>query len=124
MAWYARLDAVLGDMNLDGVVDFDDIDPFVIGLNSPDEYGRIYGIPAAVHGDINKDGEHDFDDIDPFLDVLVSTQLAPFDARESGLRVGAISRGLSVAEPNTLTVLVCGLVVVCLAGRFRPWRGA
>ena len=55
-----------GDLNCDGVVDFDDIDPFVAALNHPG--GTDWG-PFCPwrNGDCNDDGNVTFDDIDPFV---------------------------------------------------------
>ncbi len=60
-----------GDMNCDGVVDRDDVDPFVAALIKGDA-----GYDAAVPGcdrdlaDINADGSVDFGDINPFVMLL------------------------------------------------------
>jgi len=61
---------LLGDMDIDGDVDFDDIDDFVLGLNSEPNYFALYGMSPAVHGDMNQDGVQDFDDIAPFVGLL------------------------------------------------------
>ena len=56
-------DFLLGDVNQDGMVDFDDISPFIQllanGLNQ-------------VEADTNQDGVVDFDDIAPFIVLLAS----------------------------------------------------
>ena len=52
---------LLGDCNLDGVVDFDDISPFIVIL-ATDGY--------LEQADINLDGVVDFDDISPFIILL------------------------------------------------------
>ncbi|MFV2069002.1 MAG: hypothetical protein ACC645_18705, partial [Pirellulales bacterium] len=64
------LAVVLGDMDLDGDVDFDDIDAFVLGLRSSSSYEELYGISPIVHGDLDGNGGLDFDDIDDFVAVL------------------------------------------------------
>ncbi|MFV1967440.1 MAG: calcium-binding protein [Pirellulaceae bacterium] len=61
---------VIGDMDFDGDVDFDDIDDFTTGLGDPSGYFGTWGIGAYVHGDIDGDGRLDFDDIDPFVALL------------------------------------------------------
>ena len=53
----------LGDVNLDGVVDFSDIPPFIAVLSS-----GIYHAEA----DLNVDAVVDFSDIPPFIDVLTN----------------------------------------------------
>ena len=59
-----------GDMDVDGDVDFDDIDPLVLGLSDPATYQAQYGLPPVERGDLDNDGDLDFDDIDPFLGAL------------------------------------------------------
>jgi len=60
----------LGDMNCDGVVDFGDINPFVLALTNPIEYGVMYPSCDIMHGDINDDGNVDFGDINLFVQLL------------------------------------------------------
>ncbi len=85
---------VLGDMDCDGDVDFDDIDAMVLALRRPDEYESTYGVPPELKGDIDGDGDLDFDDVDPgFIDIL-----------RGGLH--------SVPEPSTVNILAVGC---CLA---------
>ena len=55
-------------MDCDGDIDFDDIDPFVLGLREPDEYEEIFGLPPDVKGDT--DGDLDFDDIAGLVNIL------------------------------------------------------
>jgi hypothetical protein len=54
---------LLGDVNLDGIVDFSDIPPFIDILTS-----GIY----LTEADLNFDGFVDFSDIPPFIAILVS----------------------------------------------------
>ncbi len=63
---------VLGDMDCDSDVDFDDIDDFVLGLNMPQEYENRFGVPPEGKGDTDGDGDLDFDDIDDFVAILNS----------------------------------------------------
>jgi endonuclease I len=64
-------DLILGDMNNDGLLDFDDINPFSLALNDPAAYQTAFpGLDAAARGDINHDGQLDFDDINPFANLL------------------------------------------------------
>ncbi len=60
----------LGDLNCDGHVDFDDIDPFVLALGGADAYGAAYPDCQWLNGDCNGDGTVNFDDIDAFVAVL------------------------------------------------------
>jgi hypothetical protein len=57
---------LLGDMDGNGLVDFDDVPPFVLGLNDAAAYGQQYGVPPSLRGDIDADGDLDFDDISGF----------------------------------------------------------
>ena len=59
-----------GDLNNDGVVNFDDVDAFVLALFDPAGYQTHYGYPATQAGDLNCDGLVDFDDISPFVALL------------------------------------------------------
>jgi hypothetical protein len=61
-----------GDLNCDGFVDFDDINPFVMALVSQAGYEARYPGCPWLNGDINGDGSVDFDDINPFVRCLVS----------------------------------------------------
>jgi parallel beta-helix repeat protein len=63
---------VPADMNLDGVVNVFDIDPFVLGLTDPAAYQAQYLVPAVLHGDCNYDGVLNGFDIDPFVQALLS----------------------------------------------------
>lgn len=92
---------LLGDMDCDGDVDFDDVDDFVLGLEDPDAYEVLYGKPALTRGDIDSDGDQDFDDVDNFVDVLSS---------------GEGTEPRRVPEPDTgalLATSVCLLVSCC-----------
>jgi hypothetical protein len=62
----------LGDMNNDGLVDFGDINPFVLALSDPVSYFNAYWIDPNVVGDINRDGVLNFGDINPFVELLMS----------------------------------------------------
>jgi len=60
-----------GDMNCDGEVTFDDIDPFVLALIDPEAYTEAFPDCDLNNADANNDGEIDFDDIDPFVLLLL-----------------------------------------------------
>ncbi|MFV1968534.1 MAG: hypothetical protein ACC628_24185 [Pirellulaceae bacterium] len=62
---------LVGDMDLDNDVDFDDIDDFVFGLNDPGLYESTFGVPPVRNGDTDGDGDQDFDDIPGFVDILI-----------------------------------------------------
>jgi len=59
-----------GDINCDGLVDIDDIDPFVLALGGDDAYYAAYPDCNWLNADCDEDGDVDFDDINPFADLL------------------------------------------------------
>jgi len=61
-----------GDANCDGVVDLDDINPFVMVLVSQATYEARYPGCPWLNGDISGDASVDFDDINPFVKCLVA----------------------------------------------------
>ncbi|MEW6253069.1 MAG: FG-GAP-like repeat-containing protein [Planctomycetota bacterium] len=62
--------ALPGDLNCDGRVDFDDINPFVLALSDPQAYQAAYPGCNILNGDCNGDGQVNFDDINPFVALL------------------------------------------------------
>ncbi len=69
-AYVFYLPGLPGDLNCDGVVDFDDINPFVLALSDPAGYAAAYPNCDILNGDCDQDGDVDFDDIDPFVALL------------------------------------------------------
>lgn len=69
--WIARVDLGWGDLNCDGLLDFADINPFVLRLTDPGGYQALYPECPLENGDIDGDGLADFADINPFVDLLV-----------------------------------------------------
>jgi len=65
---------IMGDMDSDFDVDFDDIREFVVALNNPVAYEDAFGVPPAFSGDMDGDGDHDFDDIAGFASILTAPQ--------------------------------------------------
>jgi hypothetical protein len=61
---------LLGDLNCDGVVNFDDINPFVLALSDPAGYAAAYPDCRLLNGDCDGDGDVDFDDINGFVALL------------------------------------------------------
>jgi hypothetical protein len=60
-----------GDLNCDGVVDFGDINPFVLYLSSYSTWQQTYPTCPPQNGDINGDGLYpSFSDINPFVALL------------------------------------------------------
>ena len=54
----------------DGVVDFGDIDPFVLALSGQAAYEAVYPDCVWLHGDLNGDDDVDFDDYDLFVSEI------------------------------------------------------
>ena len=61
-----------GDLNCDGRVDFDDINPFVTALVSATAYQAQYPDCRWLNGDLDGSGAVDFNDINPFVECLVN----------------------------------------------------
>ena len=73
--WYPLMHQfVVGDMNVDGLVNFGDINPFVLALTNPSLYQQQYHILPSLHGDINQDGQFNFGDINPFVALLINSR--------------------------------------------------
>ena len=64
--------AAWGDLNCDGAIDFDDIDPFVLALSGEEGYQAQFPDCNYYHGDCNGDREINFDDIDAFVGLLAT----------------------------------------------------
>ena len=64
--------AVLGDLNCDGTVNFFDIDPFVLALVDRTAFDAQFDCFVEL-GDMNGDGAINFFDIDPFVELLVGS---------------------------------------------------
>jgi len=59
-----------GDVNCDWLVDFGDINPFVLRLSNPEGYRTAYPRCLDANADINYDGSVNFGDINPFVTLL------------------------------------------------------
>jgi len=69
--WYPLIHQfVLGDLNVDNVVDDADIDPFVLALVNPMGYRNQYRMLPVLHDDCNQDGVLNAFDIDAFVQLL------------------------------------------------------
>ena len=62
-----------GDLNCDGQIDFDDINPFVLALSDPSGYAAAYPGCWIEVGDVNCDGRVSFEDINPFVALLTGS---------------------------------------------------
>jgi hypothetical protein len=72
--WFVKpdLQQLLGDMNGDRAVNFDDVNPFVAALVSQARYEARYPGCRWLNGDIDGSGDVNFDDINPFVALLTS----------------------------------------------------
>ena len=96
---------LLGDMNLDGVIDTADVAPFVLALTDPQAYRDEFDVDEQTMiaaGDINQDGSFDTADVAPFVALLVGGDWQP-----------------RVPEPGTLALLGLGGLML-LRRRRRP----
>jgi hypothetical protein len=94
---------LLGDMNNDGLVDLDDVNPFVQGLTDPAGYESQFGFAPSTRGDINQSGLFDLDDVNEFVGLLTGDAEQSFTA---------------VPEPGSM-----GLFMLCSAGLLTiGWR--
>jgi hypothetical protein len=99
---------LIGDMDIDGDVDFDDIAGFVLGLNDPAAYQAMFGSPPVTHGDTDMNGSFDFDDITGFVSLLGATPV--------------VDSAHAVPEPRTFA-LACLALISCYGKvRFRQAR--
>ncbi len=58
------------DLNCDGAIDFEDIDPFVLAISDAVAYSVAFPACYLLSADANNDGSLDFDDINAFVAVL------------------------------------------------------
>jgi hypothetical protein len=85
---------LLGDVNLDGIVNGLDVDPFV---------DRLLNGPNQAEADMNEDGEVNGLDVDPFVAAIVG---------------GGVQQ---IPEPSALLLCIIALGVV---GGWRKWKRA
>lgn len=60
----------VGDLNCDGFIDNEDVDPFVQAVTDPNGYAATWPNCDPFNADINGDGVVDNEDIDPFVALL------------------------------------------------------
>ncbi len=60
-----------GDMNCDDVLDFGDINAFVLALSNPESWQATYPDCYLLNGDVSGDGSFGFNDLNPFVALLV-----------------------------------------------------
>lgn len=86
--------AIVGDMDINGVVELEDALAFVTALESQFEYTGLYGSTPLARGDINGDGIFNLSDIEPFAALVGVPTTALFAA---------------VPEPGALVLAGLGL---------------
>jgi len=65
----------LGGLNCDGLVNFGDINPFVLFLSNYGTWLETYPDCSPTNGDINGDGQYpSFGDINPFVALLTGSR--------------------------------------------------
>ncbi len=70
MFYVTRIPVHPGDMNCDGAVNFDDINPLVLALSNFNGYIAAYPACNVFNADCDHDGDVDFDDINAFVALL------------------------------------------------------
>jgi hypothetical protein len=71
LGWFHVLPFGVGDLNCDGVVDFFDINPFVLALTAGRTYEEEYPDCDRLLGDINQNNVFNYFDINLFVDLLL-----------------------------------------------------
>lgn len=61
-----------GDLNCDNVLNFDDVEPFVLALIDPSAYADAYESCDIHRADLNRDGREDGADVQSFVAKLLS----------------------------------------------------
>ncbi len=97
------LPSILGDVNIDGDVDEDDVTDFVAGWLT--EF-PVAGVESWMHGDLDLDGITDLPDA-----FLLHEALA---AQGSAFDFGLLPA--SVPEPNTASLIAAAASVLVLVG--------
>ena len=59
-----------GDLNCDGLINYGDIDPFVLAITDSANYATTYPDCDLNLADVNSDGQVNYGDIDPFVALL------------------------------------------------------
>ncbi len=95
---------VLGDMNADGSLNSDDINPFVQALVDPDGFAAAHpDVNPDLVGDCNRDGSFNTDDIGAFVELLVGSQAVAAEADTAAVVASGDNAEVSTAAaPGTI----------------------
>ncbi len=85
-----RYNLLVGDMDLSGVINTDDVDPFVLAMTEPNAYIATYGRDPNLWGDCDGSGKLDADDITPFVALVTGGQAIPEPVTLALLALGGL----------------------------------
>ncbi|MEW6250348.1 MAG: M64 family metallopeptidase [Planctomycetota bacterium] len=68
--WNVHVVIYPGDLDCNRLIDFNDINPFVLALTDPQAYQAHYPSCPLQNGDVNGDGQVNFGDVNPFVALL------------------------------------------------------
>jgi hypothetical protein len=103
--------AAFGDSNLDGRVNFSDIQAIING----GRYGQSGTTGVWANGDFNYDGLVNFTDIQLMLNAGRYGQASYFPSAPSGASGGGLGAPVAVPEPGTTVLLVVSAAAAGLA---------
>lgn len=90
------------DMDMNGTLDGDDIDDFVLGLLRPDIYRGLHmKVDPWMIGSADNDFILDYDDIEPFENALQNENISV-----------SIAKLIGVPEPSTFQLLLMGALAI------------
>jgi len=104
-----------GDSNLDGLVNFSDIQAIING----GRYGQSGTTGVWAVGDFNYDGQVNFTDIQVMLNAGRYGQASYFPAAPSGASLGGLGSPAAVPEPGTTMLVAAAAAAAGLALRRR-----
>ena len=111
-----QLSTILGDMNINDVLDLEDFAAFALGLRSTSAYRALYfGEFPVIRG--STDSIFDFDDIPWFLDTMEQGGVLPSAAGAALLRAQ-----LGVPEPSAMLLTIIGMANLWAAFSFCRMR--
>ncbi len=111
LAWLSTLQIVMGDMDWDGDLDFDDAQYFIAALQDAGAYEAVFGVSPSEQGDFDGDSDFDFDDIAGFVSLL-TTQFGQ----------ATVAARISVPEPSSalLAIAAATLLAGYAVARVKP----